>query len=596
MATTAASARVISRPAVFRRRYLAAVLGIGAGATGVTVWVVSRSAVVTSPGATAVARGLVIGVYVVVGVYLWWRHPQGRTGPLLVTVAYLYALTLGNASSDPVWFALGMTTWVVCVSFLAYVFLTYPGARLGSRLELWFFRGVVLAFGVTWAANLVFSQWLPVGGPLSRCAGTCPKNGLQLIQTSSSTRDVLNAAFEAAVVVAVLGLSALIVGKARSPSRLRRRAIGPLSVVFVVAMVDFGLYVSVASGHPGTVGPLRALILVTLLAVPLAMVAGQRRASAFAAGSAGRLVSQAAGRVSPHRVESMLRDSLGDPTLELVLWASGRGAYVDVDGAPVSLPADRSGREVTRFTRDGQPVAAIVHDPGLEEQPEVLDGLTATSLMLLENARLVEELHASRARIVSAEERERLRLERDLHDGAQQRLMAIQIKLALARDLSANEDLAASLEEISVDATTAIAELRSLAHGIYPTVLRERGLADALEALSLQVPLAMRVADGGVGRCPPEIEGAVYFCAAEAIQNAVKHAGAGATMIVTLAHESGSLRFAFDDDGAGFDPSDASDGIGLVSMRDRIGAVGGEVEVRSARGAGTSIRGSVPVD
>src|SRR6478752_9872660 len=108
MATTAADARLISRPAVFGRRHLAVLLAVGAGATGVTVWVVSRSAVVTSPGATAVARGLVIGVYAAVGVYLWWRHPQGRTGRLLVAVSYLYALTLGNASSDPVWFALGM--------------------------------------------------------------------------------------------------------------------------------------------------------------------------------------------------------------------------------------------------------------------------------------------------------------------------------------------------------------------------------------------------------------------------------------------------------------------------------------------------------
>ena len=225
----------------------------------------------------------------------------------------------------------------------------------------------------------------------------------------------------------------------------------------------------------------------------------------------------------------------------------------------------------------------------------MLDGLTDTSLLLLENARLVEELQASRARIVSAEERERLRLERDLHDGAQQRLMAIQIKLALVRDLPGSDELAERLDEISSDATTAIGELRSLAHGIYPTVLRERGLADALDSLGRRTPIAVRVEAGGLGRCPAEVEGAVYFCAAEAMQNAVKHAGAGASMTVRLAREPGRIRFAFDDGGAGFDPSGASDGIGLVSMRDRIGAVGGEVEVSSSPGRGTSIRGFVPV-
>jgi signal transduction histidine kinase len=596
MATTADAAQLTGRPAVFGRRLLAAALPVGLAATAVAVWVTSRSTVVASPGTTAVARGFFIAVYLLAGVYLWRRQPRGRLGPLLVAAAYLQALTLGNTSNDEVWFTVGMTVWVAYISFVAYVFLTYPRGRLGSRLETWFFRIAVAGFAATWAAVLVFSNELPVGGPFTRCVTKCPGNGLQLVETSESTGHVLTAAVDVAIAVLVLGLCVLIVGKARSPSRLRRRAIVPLSAVFVVGILDFALYVFVGSRFPGTVPALRALVFVTIASVPVAMVVGQHRATAFAAGSAGRLVSQAGGRVSPRRIESMLRDSLGDPTLELALWVPERGAYVDVDGGTVVLPESGGPRQVGRFTRDGEPVAAIVHDEGLEEQPEVLDGLTATSLMLLENTRLVEELQASRARIVSAEERERLRLERDLHDGAQQRLMSIQIKLALARDLSASEELAARLDEIGGDATTAIAELRSLAHGIYPTVLRERGLADALESLAHDAPLPVRVADGGVGRCPAEVEGAVYFCAAEAIQNAAKHAGTAATMTITLAREPGRLRFAFDDDGAGFEPSNASDGIGLVSMRDRIGAVGGEVEVSSAPGRGTSIRGFVPVD
>jgi signal transduction histidine kinase len=596
MATTAAAARLISRPAVLGRRYLAVVVAVGLIATGLTVWIVAWSTVLASPATTAAARGLFIGIYLLVGAYLWWRQPVGRMGPLLVAAAYLYALSSANASGDEAWFALGMTMWVAYIVLLAYVFLTYPRGRLAAGLETWFYRATVAAFALSWGAMLVFGQTLSVGGPFTRCAGSCPANGLQLIGTSAAVSHALTVVFEVVLALVMLGLCVLIIGKARSPSRLRRRAIGPLSAVFVVAIVDFSLYVFVGSAFPGTVPALRALVLVTVASVPFAMVIGQRRASAFAAGSAGRLVSRVSGRASPGRIEALLRDSLGDPTLELALWAPGHGSYLDVDGRTFALPESGSGREVTRFTRDGEPVAAIVHDPGLEEQPEVLDGLTATSLMLLENTRLVDELQSSRARIVSVGERERLRLERDLHDGAQQRLMAIQIKLALARDLSASDELTARLDEISGDATTAIAELRSLAHGIYPTVLRERGLADALQSLALEAPLPVRVADGGVGRCPPEVEGAVYFCAAETIQNAVKHAGAGATMVVTLAREPGTLRFAFDDDGAGFDPSEGSGGIGLVSMRDRIGAVGGEVEVRSSPGSGTSIRGFVPVD
>src|SRR5262249_37312878 len=149
----------------------------------------------------------------------------------------------------------------------------------------------------------------------------------------------------------------------------------------------------------------------------------------------------------------------------------------------------------------------------------------ASSLMLLENARLVEELHASRRRIVTTAEHERLRLERDLHDGAQQRLMAIQIKLALLRDRVDEPGIAAELDEIGGDASAAVDELRGLAHGIYPTVLRERGLGDGLRALARSVPLPVEVRDDGVGRCEPAVEAAVYFCAAEAIQNATKHGG-----------------------------------------------------------------------
>ena len=178
---------------------------------------------------------------------------------------------------------------------------------------------------------------------------------------------------------------------------------------------------------------------------------------------------------------------------------------MDVGGAPLELPETGSGRAVTPVTRRGVPVAAIIHDPGLDERREVIDGLSATSLMLLENTRLVEELQASRARIVAAGDQERLRLERDLHDGAQQRLMAIQIKLALVHDLANGDtgELGARLDEIGADAAKAVEELRALAHGIYPTVLRERGLADGLVSFARTAPIPVEVVDRGVGRQPP---------------------------------------------------------------------------------------------
>ena len=181
----------------------------------------------------------------------------------------------------------------------------------------------------------------------------------------------------------------------------------------------------------------------------------------------------------------------------------------------------------------------------------MLEGLAATSLMLLDNARLVEALRASRARIVDAGERERRRLERDLHDGAQQRLVALQIRLESARELADDAELIKRLDATQRDAEAALEEVRALAHGIYPAELHDLGLAYALRSLALRSPVPIHVADEGVGRASAAIEAAVYFCLREAIQNAAKHAGPGVTVTVTLARRADVIEFAVSDDGVG---------------------------------------------
>ena len=153
----------------------------------------------------------------------------------------------------------------------------------------------------------------------------------------------------------------------------------------------------------------------------------------------------------------------------------------------------------------------------------------------------------------------------------------------------------ASWSEISDDATAAVGELRGLAHGIYPTVLRERGLADGLGSAAATSPLPVQVVDGGIGRCDPTIEAAIYFCTLEAIQNATKHGGPGTRVTVTLERREGAVEFAVADNGSGFQTGAHVEGIGLTSMRDRIAAVDGDLEVRSEPGTGTTVRGVVPV-
>jgi signal transduction histidine kinase len=218
-----------------------------------------------------------------------------------------------------------------------------------------------------------------------------------------------------------------------------------------------------------------------------------------------------------------------------------------------------------------------------------LDGLAETALMLLENTRLVDDLRASRSRIVASADEERHRLERDLHDGAQQRLYLLQIKLGRLRQGVADDRLVGEIEEIEADAAAALEELRVLAHGIFPTVLVESGVPEALRAFAVDAPIPVRVTDHWVGRCSPTIEAALYFCALEAIQNAAKHAGDGARVMVDLDRNGDRVDLSIEDDGPGFQPAGVSGGMGFVTMRDRIGAVGGELEIISQPGAGVTV-------
>jgi signal transduction histidine kinase len=387
----------------------------------------------------------------------------------------------------------------------------------------------------------------------------------------------------------------LLARKLRSTARLRRRAIEPLLWSIIALAVSYAAFSLLRAAEVTGAEVLRSVAATSALAIP-ALLAGQIRGRVFAATSLAKLVAREADEpVTPARVQELVRDALGDPSLVLAFWSPERSAYLGVDGSELTLPADTSKRAVTPVIRGGGRVAVLVHDPSLDEDSGIVEGLASTAMLLLEHAQLVDELKASRGRIAVAAERERLRLERDLHDGAQQRLMMLQIKLAQAQSRVGDGELAARLGEIAEDAAAAVEDLRALGQGIYPTVLRERGLADGLRSVAGTSPVSVRVVDDGVGRCPPAIEAAVYFCCLEAIQNAIKHAGMPARVTVTLGRRGHDVAFTVADDGIGFDAAESASGIGLISMRDRIGAVGGTLEIDSAPGRGTVISGTVPL-
>jgi signal transduction histidine kinase len=238
-----------------------------------------------------------------------------------------------------------------------------------------------------------------------------------------------------------------------------------------------------------------------------------------------------------------------------------------------------------------------VHDEQLSDDPELLQAAGAVALLALENAKLDAAWRASRARVVSAGERERRKLERDLHDGAQQRLMAAQVRLSMASRLAADRpDLRARLTETRVELDHAIEELRDLAHGIYPRLLSDRGLVGAVRALAPRFAGRVSVTAASEEAVPPEIETAVYYCCLEAVQNAVKHAGPEAKIWVRLRADARELRLEVRDDGPGFDASNNHHGAGLDNMRDRISSVGGDLEIISHAGHDTLVAATVPLD
>jgi signal transduction histidine kinase len=235
-------------------------------------------------------------------------------------------------------------------------------------------------------------------------------------------------------------------------------------------------------------------------------------------------------------------------------------------------------------------------DPITPGKSRLVEDLAAQAGLVLRNARLIQELRASRHRIVSAQDARAKKLERDLHDGAQQQLVALSVKLGLAGQLADRDPVAAKalLGQLQGEATDAIDTLRDLARGIYPPLLADQGLAAALSAQARKSAVPVEVVAEGVERYPQDVEAAVYFSTLEALQNVAKYAGASKAT-VRLARNDGHLTFSVHDDGRGFDPSGTRFGTGLQGMSDRLEAIGGTLSVRSAVGDGTTIRGSVPV-
>jgi signal transduction histidine kinase len=294
-----------------------------------------------------------------------------------------------------------------------------------------------------------------------------------------------------------------------------------------------------------------------------------------------------------------LAEALGDPTLTLAYWLPDRGEYVDAAGRSVELPPEGSGRLCTPVESGGEPVAAIIHDGSLENERELVRAVGAAAALTLENERLdaqlrakIEELRASRARIVESGDAARRRLERDLHDGAQQRLVSLALSLRMLRSrLDGDPEAARELESARGELEEALEELRELARGIHPSVLSDRGLHAALEGLAHRAPLPVELDGTPDERLPERVESTAYFLVAEALTNVAKYSRATHAR-VSVSREDGRLRVEVSDDGRG--GADPARGSGLRGLLDRVSALDGTLEVDSRPGRGTTVRARIP--
>jgi signal transduction histidine kinase len=384
----------------------------------------------------------------------------------------------------------------------------------------------------------------------------------------------------------------LIWRRCRMTSRGGRRTVWPFLIAYTLAFVVAVIWsVNGAFGPGGALDPYISYAdvatgsLMVLGAVSGVLVTRRAR------GVVGNLVVEL-GRAGPGGVRAALARAIGDPTLELALWVPPKNGWVDEEGNQVELPTG-DGRAVTLV---GEKLAAIIHDPVLLDQPSLLEATGSAARFALENERLQAELRAqlaelreSRARIVWAGDKERRRLERDLHDGAQQRLLGLGMALQL---LEPHLDEAAGplLEETEAELRQALAELRELARGIHPAVLTDQGLAAALKTLAQRSPVPVEL-HACSERLPAPVETAAYFVVSEALTNVAKYARAGHAW-VNVTRVDGHMRIDVRDDGIG--GAHASVGSGLAGLADRIGVLDGQLEIESPVGKGTNVAAEIP--
>ena len=530
------------------------------------------------------------------------RRPGNLIGPLLIAFGFTWYLGNWSNLNVPLLPVLGVIgSQLAGAPILAHIALAFPTGRLQTRLD----RVVLgLTYAVAAGASVVL---LLTYAP--RAAG-CTSCAWEPAPFPSASAAPIRAAVlidqRSAFVLVPLFLLVVWLRWRRATSAGRR----DLAALWVAACMLALIYLMGAFASQDTSHPFGYLLweLQTLfnITIPILFLWGLL-STRLARSAVGDLVMELERPLRSGELRGLLARTLGDPTLGLLFARAGDEAtgghrWVDGDGRPGSLPEPGAGhqaRAVTVVERDSTPLAALIHDPALE--PGLVRAVAAAAGIRLENERLqadlraqLDEVRASRQRIVEAGDQERRRVERNLHDGAQQRLVTLALSLAMLRDQArADPALAKSIDRTTTELKYAIAELRELARGIHPAILTEEGLPAAVEALADRSSVPVRVRADFDGRLAEPVETVAYFVVAESIANVIKYSSACAARI-ELSRSNGMLLVEIADDGVG--GADAATGSGLRGLADRVAAVRGTFGVQSPAGGGTLVRAEIPCD
>jgi signal transduction histidine kinase len=522
--------------------------------------------------------------YLLAGFVALLRRPESRLGPLMIAGGFVSGLSALQLTHVDALFTLGSLFDILPAALFLHVVLAFPDGRLRSRFER-----VLVAAGYTAAIGLQFVK-LMVGafGPQALLTVTAQPE----VATVVERVQLLSLSAMCLAGVGVLG------SRRRQAGRPRRRSLALLIDAFALGLVMIAvLFVFGAFAWPGFKEIQRATLVVIGLC-PIVFLLGLLDAR-LARSAVGDLIVELQSDPAPANLRDALARALRDPSLELAYWLPDYEAYVDREGREVEVDARAEGRVTTLIDRNGATVAALVHDRALVEEQELLDAVGAAAGIALENERLhaelrarLEELQGSRARVIEVGQKERQRLERNLHDGAQQRLIALSLELSrLELALSGDPQAQRGLEEARREIALSLEELRDVARGIHPAVLSGHGLEVALESVAARAPLPVRLTVDVAGRPPERVEEAAYYVVAESLANVAKHAHAHGAA-VSVGRTDGHLVVEVVDDGVG--GADTERGSGIRGLADRVEALGGRLRVWTPAGGGTRVKAEIP--